>query len=937
MSGAGGSLKTRSDSDWRLLCRVFAQAKPHMRLILGVTVLGLLGAPLSLLAPLPLKLAVDCGIQGHPLPAPLDAIAPDLFQHGGSAVIAVATALLVLHVLLTQVHGFLVSLFQAIAGERLLSDFRARLFGHTQRLSLAYHDARGTADALYSIQYDASAIKALTIEGIGPLVTSAAVLIGMLVVTARIDWQLALVALSVAPVYVVLVRFYRRRLREQSRKVKRLESSAQGVLQEALGALRVVKAFGKEDHERERYVERSREGIRARRELSFAEGRFNLLTALTTAIGTGAVLFVGASHVQSGVLTIGSLLVVLTYVARIYEPVRAISKRSVSLQSAMASAERVFRLLDEQPEVVERPDARPLSRSSGALVFEDVSFGYDAGKPVLDQIAFAVAPGSRVGICGKTGSGKTTLLGLLSRFHDPVAGRILLDGIDLRDLRLSDLRAQFAIVQQDTILFSASIAENIAYARPGATMEEIMDAARAASAHDFIMALPEQYDTQVGERGMRMSGGERQRIAIARAFLKDAPILLLDEPTSALDTGTEDSILASMERLMRGRTSFLISHRPNALLPCDQLLEVVDGRVAVRQRDSGSANETANGSNRSSEVAPPAAPVDEDRVLDGELRRIARETWGGVEVESFARQPLPRTSYVVDVVTVRLLDGSEQRVLLKDFGSSRIPKDNEAARRERELRVYRDILPTLELGAPKYLGSVWQEDLPRFWLLMEFVEGRTLRKQSFRLYLAAARELGKMQGSLAAAADRLQGLVGDGWWLQRHDAEFFRRRAEAAVLAAQNVVPDLAPRVERLASGYEPVIEIMAAQQTTLVHGSLRPRNVMVTADERICPIDWELAGWGSPLYDLAFLSDGFDHVDASALYTAWRHGFEHRGLVAPPADEIARTVDCFKLHKIFKALSECATWSEQHRAVEKYLDAAERLACTLVRGGVNG
>jgi len=930
MKAGGGETKTRSESDWRLLCRVYAQAKPHLRLILGVLVLGLLGAPLSLLAPLPLKIAVDCGIQGHPLPAPLDAIAPDLFQHGGSALIAAATALLVLHVLLTQAHGFGVSLLQAIAGERLLSDFRARVFGHTQRLSLAYHDARGTSQAIYSIQYDAASIRTLAIESFGPLVTSVAVLIGMLVITFSIDWELALVAVAVAPIYLVLARVFRRRLREQSRKVSRLESSAHGVLQEALGALRVVKAFGKEDHERERYVERSREGIRARRAQSFSEGQYSLLTALTTAIGTGAVLFVGANHVQAGVLTIGNLLVVLAYVARIYEPVKAIGKKSLSLQSALAGAERVFRLLDEQPEVVDRPDARALSRSSGAIVFEGVSFGYDATKPVVKQVDFAVAPGSRVGICGKTGSGKTTLLGLLSRFHDPVAGRILLDGIDLKDLRLADLRAQFAIVQQDTILFSASIAENIAYARPGATMEEIIDAARAASAHDFIMALPERYETQVGERGMLLSGGERQRIAIARAFLKDAPILLLDEPTSALDTGTEDSILASMERLMRGRTSFLISHRPNALLPCDQLLEVVDGRV-VQQRGA------ADASARSGQVAPASAPADEERVLDGELRRIAKETWGGAEVESFARRELPRTSYVVDVVTVRLTDGREQRVLLKDFGSSRIPKDHEEARRERELRVYRDILPTLDLGAPKYFGSLWQQDPPRYWLLMEFVEGRTLRKQSFRLYLAAARELGKMQGSLAAAAGRLRGLVGDGKWLQQHDAAFFRRRAQAAVLAVENVVPVLAPRVERLANGYEPVIETMASQPATFVHGSLRPRNVMVTADERICPIDWELAAWGSPLYDLAFLADGFDHVDASALYTAWRHGFEKRGLVPPPVDEIARIVDCFKLHKIFKALSECAAWSEQHRAVEKYIDAAERLSCTLVRGDVNG
>jgi aminoglycoside phosphotransferase (APT) family kinase protein len=291
----------------------------------------------------------------------------------------------------------------------------------------------------------------------------------------------------------------------------------------------------------------------------------------------------------------------------------------------------------------------------------------------------------------------------------------------------------------------------------------------------------------------------------------------------------------------------------------------------------------------------------------------------------------------VDVITVRLKDGRQQRVLRKDFGSSQVPKDHEAARRERELRVYRDILPALRLGAPAYLGSVWQQDPPRFWLLMEFVEGRGLRKQPFGAWLAAARELGRMQASLASAGDRLRGLVGDGKWLQQHDAAFFRRRAEAAVLAVESTVPDLAPRVERLANGYEPVIEILAAQPATLVHGSFRPRNVLVTADERICAIDWELAGWGSPLYDLAFLSDGFDAVNSSALRSAWRHEFEQRGLAAPPDDEIARIVECLRLHKIFKALSECATWKEPHRVVEKYLDQAERLACTFVRGDVDG
>jgi ATP-binding cassette subfamily B protein len=283
--------------------------------------------------------------------------------------------------------------------------------------------------------------------------------------------------------------------------------------------------------------------------------------------------------VLSGALTLGDLLLVMGYLAQLYGPLNTLSNSKATLQSSLASAERAFSILDEAPDVVERPGAQPLTRASGAVAFRDVSFAYRENHPVLHDVSFEVDPGTRVGISGETGAGKTTLMSLLTRFYDPTTGEILLDGIDLRDYKLTDLRNQFAIVLQEPVLFSTSIAENIGYARPSASEGEVVEAAKAANAHEFIVDLPRGYGTEVGERGMSLSGGERQRIALARAFLRDAPILILDEPTSSVDTRTEAAIMEAMERLMHGRTTFMIAHRVSTLASCDARLELADGRV----------------------------------------------------------------------------------------------------------------------------------------------------------------------------------------------------------------------------------------------------------------------------------------------------------------------------------------------------------------------
>ncbi|TAJ77413.1 ABC transporter ATP-binding protein [bacterium] len=567
-------------SDFALYRRLLYQAQPYWPHTVSIFLISLLATPLALLNPLPLKIAVDSVLGSEPIPGFLDRLLTVNATHSKTAVLFFALGLLVVIALLSQLQVLADWLLQTYTGEKLVLDFRAMLFHHVQRLSLSYHDYRGTADSIYRIQHDAPAIQEIAIYGLIPLVTSAITLAAMISVTARIDWQLALVAMTVAPLYFVLVLVYRQPLRSRWREVTSLESSAMSVVQEVLTAVRIVKAFGKEDQEKERFVRRSQESMWARIRASFAEGHFGFLIGLTTTIGTVCVLFIGIRHVQAGTLTLGQLLLVIGYLTQLYGPVKTISTKAAGMQSQLARAERAFLLLDEAPDVPDKQNGRTLLRALGAVQFRDVSFGYGKDRPVLHSISFKVDPGTRLGIVGMTGAGKSTLVSLLTRFYDPTEGQILLDGIDLRQYKLADLRNQFAIVLQDPVLFSATILENIAYARPNADEEEVIKAAKAANAHEFIVRLPEGYNTPVGERGMTLSGGERQRIALARAFLKDAPILILDEPTSSVDLETESVIMEASERLIQGRTAFMIAHRVTTLTKCDVLLEIDDGRVS---------------------------------------------------------------------------------------------------------------------------------------------------------------------------------------------------------------------------------------------------------------------------------------------------------------------------------------------------------------------
>ncbi len=569
-------------TDVTLFGRLLRQARPYWFHIAAVFLVSLLSTPLALLTPLALKIAVDSVIGAHPLPGFLDAVLPSFASSSERALLIFAFIFFIAVALLTQLQQLGSTLLRTYTGERLVLRFRSQIFRHAQRLSLAYHDSKGTADSTYRIQYDAPAMQQIAVDGFIPMATATVTLVAMIIVTARIDWQLALVALAISPILVGLIRVYRQRLRAQSREVKRLETSALSVVQEVLTAIRVVRAFGQENREEKRFVDQSTAGMRARLRLALGEGGFGVVVNMTTAIGTATILLVGVLHVQSGVLTLGELLLIMSYVVQLYEPLRTIGRQSITLQSSLASAERVFALLDEDPDVIERPNARAIARAQGDLTFRNVSFAYDDHRSVLNNVSFEITRGTRLGVAGATGAGKTTLVNLLSRFYDPTSGQIVLDGIDLRDYKLADLRDQFTIVLQEPVLFSTSVYENIAYARPDAGYEDVVTAARAADAHSFITQLPDGYNTLVGERGMRLSGGERQRISLARAFLKDAPIIILDEPTNSVDINTEASIMESMDRLTQSRTSIMIAHRLSTLENCDQLLVINDGGTVCR-------------------------------------------------------------------------------------------------------------------------------------------------------------------------------------------------------------------------------------------------------------------------------------------------------------------------------------------------------------------
>jgi ATP-binding cassette subfamily B protein/subfamily B ATP-binding cassette protein MsbA len=395
----------------------------------------------------------------------------------------------------------------------------------------------------------------------------------------RLDPLLTVVGLAAVPLVGGLASLFSRPILAAGRRRRTIESSLQGHVHQTLAGVAVVQAFGLEPLQQRRFDQLAADDIRAQKQSLLAEQLNGLGRGLATAAVAAVVLVIGGDQVLSHRLSVGTLLVFIAYLGSLHEQLGTMSAVPSLMRGTQASVDRVLEVLDAEPEVADRPDARPLDRAVGSVRFEEVSFGYDPGRPVLEGVSFEAPPGGTVAIVGPTGAGKSTLMGLVLRLHDPWAGRVTLDGTDLRDLQVASLRANVALVLQESFLFPVSIGENISYGRPGATQEEIEAAAVAANAHDFIVALPDGYDTVVGDRGATLSGGERQRIAIARAVLRDAPVLILDEPTSALDVGTEARVIDALVRLMEGRTTLIIAHRLSTVRHVDHVVVLAGGRV----------------------------------------------------------------------------------------------------------------------------------------------------------------------------------------------------------------------------------------------------------------------------------------------------------------------------------------------------------------------
>lgn len=550
---------------------------PYRRLAAGSVLMTIFSAVAALAVPWPLKIVVDNVLGDHPLPPALANVLGPIGATQGRLLIFAVVSGLVIALLMNALH--VVSNYVNTKIDQLMTlDFRSHLFMHAQRMSLAFHDRRRAGMMIYMVnsQGNAPAALVMTIPVLGE---SLLTLAGMFWISFRLDWVLALSSLAVVPFLYYSVGYYATHIQDRLQRVRQLEGESLAVIHESFSMMRVIVAFGREPYEYRRFRDQTSAAVGERVNLTVRQTVFSLAVNMITGIGSSVVLGLGAYHVILGKLTVGQMLVVIAYIAAVYKPLEMISTTIGSLQERFVSLKNTFDFLDREPDIKERPDARSIDRVQGRIQYENIEFSYSGRTETLKNISFEAAPGQVIGIVGPTGAGKSTLVSLLPRFYDPKRGRILLDGIDTRELTLSSLRQQVSIVLQEPLLFSGTIADNIRYGRLDASMAEIMESAKAANAHEFIMRLPKQYETVLGERGAAISGGERQRISVARAFLKDAPILILDEPTSSVDSKTEAVILEALERLMVGRTTFMIAHRLSTLHHADLILVLNNGEL----------------------------------------------------------------------------------------------------------------------------------------------------------------------------------------------------------------------------------------------------------------------------------------------------------------------------------------------------------------------
>jgi subfamily B ATP-binding cassette protein MsbA len=551
----------------------------HWRALVLAFVAALGETLADVLEPWPIKIVVDSVLQSKKLPEWLDATVTSLFGSHPIAILNFAVVAVAGIAIIGAVSSYFEKYFTTSIAQWVTHDLRRTLYNHIQRLSLSEYDKVRTGDLIARVTGDIGAIQDFINSALLGSIVNALTLIGMIAVMFSVNWRFTLIALSVAPVLFLLVYSLTRRIKDASRAVRQKESELLSVVQEVLTSARIVKAFSREDYEQERFETQSLQNVETALQARKLKARLSPLVDVITAGGTCLVLAYGARLALTGHISAGVLIVFLLYLGKMYKPMRELSKMTDTTSKALVGYERIEEVLEIESRVRDLPRARRAPRFKGTIEFDHVSFNYDGRTPVLQDVSFRIEAGQVAALVGPSGTGKTTIVSLIARFYDPVSGRVRIDGRDIREFTLKSLRDQISFVLQDTLLFRTSIWENIAYGRPDATREEIVRAAQHANADEFISRLPDGYDTVVGERGSTLSGGQRQRIAIARAIVRDSPILILDEPTAGLDAASEQAVNDAISRLMKRRTSVVIAHHLETIRQSDVIFAIKDAEL----------------------------------------------------------------------------------------------------------------------------------------------------------------------------------------------------------------------------------------------------------------------------------------------------------------------------------------------------------------------
>lgn len=556
--------------------------KPHAgALLLGLVAVVGEGAA-NLLEPWPLKIVLDDVLRSRQSHATVMRWIQGLVGTDKLAMLKFACLAVLAIAALDAICSYGEKCLTTSVGQWIAYDLRRAIYSHIQKLSLAFHDQKRTGDLITRVTSDIDAIQSFITSGLLGVLINVITLAGMVAVMFYLNWRFTLIALSVAPLLFAIVFTYTRRIKKASRAVRKKEGEITSVVEEVLSSIRVVKAFAREDYEVKRLEEQGLEGVEIALRARSLKAKLNPIVNLIVAAGTCLVLWFGARLVLGGTLSAGALVVFILYLAKMYKPMQELSKMTDTYSKAAVGYERIREILETEKQIKDSPYAIRAPRFEGRIEFDHVSFHYTLETPILKDLTFSVEPGQVAALVGPTGAGKTSIISLIARFYDPVSGAVKMDGADIRRFRQKSLRQQISFVLQETLLFHAPVWQNIAYGKPEASRQEIIRAAELANASEFIDKLPEGYDTVLGERGMTLSGGQRQRIAIARAVIRNTPILILDEPTTGLDAASEKLVFEALDRLMQGKTVIVIAHRLSTIRRADVIFVVQDGRIVER-------------------------------------------------------------------------------------------------------------------------------------------------------------------------------------------------------------------------------------------------------------------------------------------------------------------------------------------------------------------